>query len=113
MLHAGIGPTHVNALLTCMNVPAVSDKTLKAREREIGPVIEKVAKSLCLEALEMENSYWNPENIHQDPSGTSSIVNNVPIGASYDMGWQRGGKDITALQVNISYTANLALFCFK
>ena len=47
MLHAGIGPSHVNSLLTSINLPAVAENTLKAREREIGPVIEKVAKESC------------------------------------------------------------------
>jgi hypothetical protein len=78
-----------------MNVPAVSENTLKAREREIGPVIENIAKSSCLDALEMEKSYWVPENIHQEPS--SSIENNVAIGASYDMGWQKRGKGHNSL----------------
>lgn len=95
MLHAGIGPTHVNALLTSMNVPAVSENTLKAREREIGPVIENIAKSSCLDALEMEKRYWVPENVRQEPS--DSIVNNVAIGASYDMGWQKRGKGHNSL----------------
>ena len=95
MLHAEIGPTHVNALLTSMNVPAVLENTLKAREREIGPVIESIAKSSCLKALETEKNYWVPENTSQEPS--SNIVNNVAIGASYDMGWQKRGKGHNSL----------------
>ena len=94
MLHAGIGPNHVNALLTSMNVPAVSENTLKAREREIGPVIESIAKSSCLKALETEKNYWVPENTSQEPS--RNIIN-VAIGASYDMGWQKRGKGHNSL----------------
>ena len=95
MLHAGIGPTHVNAILTSMNVPAVSENTLKAREREVGPVIENFAKSSCLEALEREKSCWVSENIYQEPS--SRNVNNIAIGVSYDMGWQKRGKGHNSL----------------
>ena len=43
MLHAGIGETHVNNLLTSMNVPPIHHKTLKRREREAGKGIETVA----------------------------------------------------------------------
>ena len=52
MLHAGIGPTHVNELLSSINVPSLGESTLKARKREVGPQIEKLAKELCLESLE-------------------------------------------------------------
>ena len=40
MLHAGIGPTHVNELLSSINVPSVGEFTLKAREREVGPKLK-------------------------------------------------------------------------
>ena len=82
MLHAGIGPTHVNELLSSINVPSVGESTLKAREREIGPQIEKLAKESCLESLETE------KNLSKEESGKE----NVEIGASYDMGWQKRGK---------------------
>ena len=98
MLHAGIGPTHVNVILTSMNVPAVSENTLKAREREVGPVIENVAKSSCLEALEREESCWVSENIYQEQQEQSSRnVNNIAIGALYDMDWQKRGKGQNSL----------------
>ena len=58
MLHAGIGPSHVNSLLTSINLPAVAENTLKAREREIGPVIEKVAQESCETALQVEKTKW-------------------------------------------------------
>ena len=82
MLHAGIGPTHVNQLLSSINVPSGGESTLKAREREVGPQIEKLAKESCLESLERERNLWKEE----------SEKENVEIGASYDMGWQKRGK---------------------
>lgn len=84
MLHAGIGPTHVNALLSSINLPAIGQNTLKAREREIGPAIEKVAVKSCEQALEVEKGYWRKGETEQD------LV--VDIGVSYDMGWQKRGK---------------------
>ena len=53
MLHAGIGVTHVNALLTSRNLPAVGQNTLKATEREVGSAIEAVARNSCLEGLQL------------------------------------------------------------
>lgn len=86
MLHAGIGPSHVNALLTSINIPSVGQNTFKAREREVGPAIEEVAKASCEEAMEAEKECWRRE--------TEEVVS---IGASYDMGWQKRGKGHNSL----------------
>ncbi|XP_044167665.1 uncharacterized protein LOC114976984 [Acropora millepora] len=86
MLHAGIGATHVNALLTSVNLPAVHENTLKAREREIGPALEKIAKRSCKNAIEKEKSQWLKE------SSSKESPEKVGIGASYDTGWQKRGK---------------------
>ena len=69
MLDAGIGPSQVNTLLSGMNIPPVCAKTLKGREREVGPVIESMAKRSCKRALE--------EELNQSPDGC--------VTASYDM----------------------------
>ena len=85
MLHAVIlGLSHVNALLTSINIPPVNQSTFKAREREVGPAIEKVAKASCKEAMEVEKEFWRNE--------TEEVVS---IGASYDMGWKKRGKGHT------------------
>lgn len=84
-----MGPTHVNALLSSINVPVIGDNTLKAREREVGPVIETVAKSSCLAGVEEEKKRWDVEGKGQDGK--------VHIGASYDMGWQKRGKGHNSL----------------
>ena len=55
---------------------------LKARKREVGPQIEKLAKESCLESLESERNLWKKE----------SEKENVEIGASYDKEWQKRGK---------------------
>lgn len=97
MLHAGIGPSHVNSLLTSINLPAVAENTLKAREREIGPVIEKVAKESCETALQVEKTKWIS-------AGASDGSETVGIGASYDAGWQKRGKG------HNSFTGNSRIF---
>ena len=82
MLHVGIGPTHVNESLSSINVPSLGESTLKARKREVRPQIEKLAKESCLESLESERNLWKED----------SEKENVAIGASFDMGWQKRGK---------------------
>ena len=82
MLHVGIGPTHVNESLSSINVPSLGESTLKARKREVRPQIEKLAKESCLESLESERNLWKEDNEKED----------VAIGASFDMGWQKRGK---------------------
>ena len=92
MLHAGIGPTHVNSLLTSLNVPAVGKNTLKAREREVGQAVEKLAKRSCEDALAAEKEYWRKDE--------SEVT--VAIGTSYDMGWQKRGKGHNSLTGNFA-----------
>ncbi|PFX31497.1 hypothetical protein AWC38_SpisGene3749 [Stylophora pistillata] len=82
MLHAGIVPTHVNELLSFINIPSLGESALKAREREVGLQIENLAKESCLKGLESERSLWKDD----------SEKENVEIGASYDMGWKKRGK---------------------
>lgn len=54
MLHTGLGTTSLNALLVCMNIPSISPKSLKAREREVGRKIEDIAKTSCEECAAKE-----------------------------------------------------------
>ena len=86
MLHAGIGATHVNALLTSINLPTVHENTLKAREREIRPALEKIAKRSCKNAIGKEKSQLLEE------SSSKESPKKVGIGTSYDTGWQKRGK---------------------
>ena len=44
MLHAGLSQVGVNRFLACLEIPPPDQKSLKRREREIGPVIERIAK---------------------------------------------------------------------
>ena len=88
MLHAGMGATHVNALLSSLNIPTVNESTLKAREREIGPAIESIATQSCEMEMEEEKKQWGYTQ-HQNEE--------VAIGASYDMGWQKRGKGHNSL----------------
>ena len=78
--------THVNALLLSLNIPTVCLASLKAREREIGPTIENIANQSCDLEMKEEKKEWGSTQ-HQA----------VPIGASYDMGWQKGGKGRNSL----------------
>lgn len=81
-----MGPTHVNALLSSLNIPTVCVATLKVREREIGPAIENSANKSCDLEMEEEKMEWGSI---QDQA--------VSIGASYDMGWQKRGKGHNSL----------------
>ena len=85
MIHAGIGPTHVNALLTSMDIPPVSEGTLNRRRAEAGPAIEKVAKDSCHEALEQEKQM----ELHDETDDGTAEVN---LCVSYDMQWGKRGK---------------------
>ena len=82
MEHAGICSTHVNNLVTTMNIPAVDPKLLRRQERVIGPVIEKVAQDSCDTATQDELSATAPGE---------------GIAMSYDCVLQKKGRAINSL----------------
>ena len=46
MIHSGLSVTGMQKFMVSLEVPPVSARTLKKREREIGVTIEKVAKKI-------------------------------------------------------------------
>ena len=51
MTHTGVGPTQVNGLLTALNIPAISTRTLQCRQNETGMAIEKMAEETIQDVL--------------------------------------------------------------
>ncbi|XP_046408211.1 uncharacterized protein LOC124172766 [Ischnura elegans] len=112
MLDAGIGPTHANAFLTCLNVPAVTESLLKRSERIVGPAIEDVANKSCLLSSTLEKTLEasiTQESVESNElalpfagdetsiegDGASNVVSpglETTVAASYDMGWQKRGN---------------------
>ena len=85
-LNAGIGHTHVNSLLSCLDVPTVNHATFKTREREVGKAVELVANESCVVSCCKEREMAMTAGAECD-SG-----NLVGVMCSYDMGWQKRGK---------------------
>ena len=83
MLHAGIGETHINNLLTTMNLPHISHKSLKKRENEIGSVLELFAKGSADSALETEKELTQKNHEIDGVAG---------IEVSIDSAWQKRGS---------------------
>jgi hypothetical protein len=54
MCMSGIGERQLNTILSVMNLPGISAKSLKKREREVARSIIKVADETCIEAATME-----------------------------------------------------------
>lgn len=54
MIHIGIGETQLNNLLPTLNLPTISKRALKAREREIGEIVETIALKSTKDALNEE-----------------------------------------------------------
>ena len=54
MIDAGIGETHVNNLLTALDIPPVCHKSLKKSERVVGTALERMAHGSCKKNLEEE-----------------------------------------------------------
>ena len=57
-LHAGMGNTHLNNLLSTMNIPTMNHRLFKRREREVGNAVENVARESCEVNLNLEKSFW-------------------------------------------------------
>ena len=54
MMHTGLGPKQVGSFFSTMNVPPISVKALKTREREIGRTVEKKADETCRDGIQQE-----------------------------------------------------------
>ncbi|XP_063408241.1 uncharacterized protein LOC134691604 [Mytilus trossulus] len=76
MIHAGIGPTHLQNFLAECNLPSISENTLRKKEKELSKQIGEVANTSCRTAREEEKA--------------QSTNNNVK--ASFDGSWQKRGS---------------------
>ena len=76
-----MGATHINKFLTSLGVPPLSPCTIKKQEREIGPMVEALAKESCKATKEKEIALSK-----ETGSG---------IAASYYAGWQCRGSGRT------------------
>ena len=54
MINSGIGESQLNNLLATVNLPIISSRCLKNREREVGKAIEEVAEDSCNTAIAEE-----------------------------------------------------------
>lgn len=50
-LHTGIGATHLDNLLSTLNVPPLNENSFENRERELGLAVEKLAKKRCKDSM--------------------------------------------------------------
>ena len=54
MIHAGMSQVAMERFASTLEIHPPCKTTVKRREREIGPIIEKVARASCEEAIEVE-----------------------------------------------------------
>lgn len=85
-LHAGIGQTHINNVLSTSNIPTINSSTFKRREREVGKTIETVARASCQDSLRNEKMQILNDGFQPDED------NLVSVPCSFDMGRQKRGK---------------------
>ena len=85
-LNAGIGHTHVNSLLSCLDIPTVNHVTFNAREKEVGKAVEHVAKESCVASCCKEREMAMAAGAKCDSE------NLVGVMCSCDMGWQKRAK---------------------
>ena len=55
-LHAGMGNTHLNNLLSTMNIPTMNHQLFKRREGEVGNAVENVARESCTINSDLEKN---------------------------------------------------------
>ena len=82
-LDNGIGFSHVNSILTALEIPSLTRSTYKKREREIGQATELVARESCEKMLIQESEMVKEKGVLADSDGL------LPLSVSYDMGWSK------------------------
>ena len=80
-----MGNTHLNNLLSTMNIPTMNHCLFKRREREVGKAVGIVARESCEMNLTLE------KKVSEQLSGPSTD-GLAGIAVSYDMGWQKRGR---------------------
>jgi len=85
-LDNGIGFSHVNSILTALDIPNMTRKTYKVREREVGKIAEGVAKATCKVMFDKECE------LVKENGGTVDTDGLLPLSVSYDMGWSKRGR---------------------
>ena len=83
VLDTGNGETHMRSLLSELEIPGGSHKTLKMRGRECGYALEKVAKASCTRATASQSA----EEKRERKEGVRRKIT-----GSYDMRWAKRGK---------------------
>ncbi|XP_063407854.1 uncharacterized protein LOC134691329 [Mytilus trossulus] len=78
LVHSGLGERQANSFLSELNIPAFSYKLVSARLKEVGNVVEEVAKESTNEALEKELAAVEQKK--------GSLV------VAVDAGWQKRGS---------------------
>ncbi|KYN10437.1 hypothetical protein ALC57_17424, partial [Trachymyrmex cornetzi] len=53
-IESGTGNTHLNKILSAVNVPIMHTSVFKRYEKKVGAAIEELAKESCLENLKLE-----------------------------------------------------------
>ena len=91
VLSSGLGLTQVAKYLQAINVPPISLKSQKKREREIGPIVERVAKESCRAACGEERNLTL--NVTEVPGASET----TDINAGYDMGWTKRGRAMNSI----------------
>lgn len=54
MVNGGFGETHINSILAALNIPSITQKALKKREREVGHQLNSMAEESCKKQLNKE-----------------------------------------------------------
>ena len=101
-LHASIGQTRINNVLSTLNAPMLNPVTFKLREREVGKAVESVAKSSCQNCSTMEKNKAPQNGVKSDEG------NLIPIPCSFEMGWQRRGKGYNSRTVKSAEPCQLS-----
>ena len=82
----GLGFSHVNSILTTLDIPSMTRKTYKIREHEVGKIAEGVAKGSCKEMLDQECTLAKKNGAVVGGDGL------LPLSVSFDMGWSKRGR---------------------
>ena len=79
-LDAGIGESHINNLMSTLNIPTLNSTTFKIRETELVKAVENIARNSCQDSINMLKAETLKKGIKYDKD------NLLPVSCSFDMG---------------------------
>ena len=66
MYHTGMGPSHVSNFLAALEIPSLTKRNMRIREKEVAKAFHTIAQQSCHESLEEVKTVFKEDEVGMD-----------------------------------------------